>query len=149
MTSTGEETGFTATFTGRFSRESTRSGDLRRHGGGEKQRLLPFGQPAQDLADIVDEAHVQHPVRLIQDQDLQMRELHKLLLIQIHQPPGRGHQNVGPPFQGCRLGGLAHAAEDHGAAQGQMAGVALDVLLNLESQLAGWGQESGPEWDWP
>ncbi len=40
--------------------------DLTRHGGGEKQVLALGWQEGNDLHDIVEEAHVQHAIGLVQ-----------------------------------------------------------------------------------
>ena len=44
--------------------------DLIGKGGREQQVLTPLGQQGQYPADIVDKAHIQHPVGLVQDQHL-------------------------------------------------------------------------------
>ena len=44
--------------------------DLIREGRREKQVLTADGENGQDLADVPDEAHVEHPVCLIKDEDL-------------------------------------------------------------------------------
>ena len=44
--------------------------DLVRVGGGEHQVLAPPRQQLDDPADVVDEAHVQHPIGLVEDQKL-------------------------------------------------------------------------------
>ena len=47
-----------------------------RHGGGEQQGLAFFPTVRSDAHDVLVEPHVQHPIRLIQDQHLQRREVH-------------------------------------------------------------------------
>ena len=120
-------------------------GDLRGHGGGEQHGLLLAGQPLEDLLHVVDEAHVQHPVGLVQHEDFQLVQLDEALLVQVHEPARSGHQDVHPPAQGLHLGVLAHAAEDDGAPQGQVLAVGQEALLDLNGQLPGGGEDQGPQ----
>ena len=53
--------------------------NLRRQGGREKHGLLLLRQELNDLADIVDKAHIQHPVGLVQDEDLHLRQVQEPL----------------------------------------------------------------------
>ena len=115
------------------------------HSGGEKEGLLLGGQPAKDAAHVVDEAHVQHPVGLVQHEDLQPGQVDELLAVEVAQAAGGGHQDVHAIFQPLHLGGLAHAAEDDGGAQGQVLAIGLKALLDLEGQLPGGGEDQGPD----
>ena len=56
-----------------ISRES--SHDRLRHRGREEERLPLRRQMLQHAADVGEEAHVQHPVRFVEDEDLQPVEL--------------------------------------------------------------------------
>ena len=103
------------------------------------------GQPAKDAAHVVDEAHVQHPVGLVQHEDLQPGQVDELLAVEVAQAAGGGHQDVHAIFQPLHLGGLAHAAEDDGGAQGQVLAIGLKALLDLEGQLPGGGEDQGPD----
>jgi hypothetical protein len=54
-----------------------------RVGGGE-QEILPFlRQQLDDLADVVDEAHVEHAIGLIEHQHLDLGQIHAALLREI------------------------------------------------------------------
>ena len=64
------------------------------HGGGEEQRLALLRHHPRDLAQRMDEAEVQHLVRLVQDQDFDLGKVGEALLDQIEQAAGRGHQDV-------------------------------------------------------
>jgi hypothetical protein len=48
--------------------------DLRRHGGREEQRLAGEGDQLADALDVRDEAHVEHAVGLVDDEDLDAGE---------------------------------------------------------------------------
>ena len=103
------------------------------------------GEPLQDLFHIVDEAHVQHPVSLVQNKDLQVLQPDEPLLVQIHQTARRGHQNIHAAAQGLHLGILAHAAEDDGVAQGQVCPIGGEALADLDGQLPGGREDQGAE----
>src|SRR5262245_65799757 len=47
--------------------------DLRRHRGREEQRLPARGEQLTDALDVRNEAHVEHAVRLVEDEDLRAR----------------------------------------------------------------------------
>ena len=53
------------------------------------------------------------------------------LVVEVHQPPGGGDQDVHALLQGLHLGGLAHAAKDDGVAQLQVFAVLVEALLDL------------------
>ena len=109
------------------------------HGGGEEKSLLLGGQPAKDAAHVVDEAHVQHPVGLVQHEDLQPGQVDELLAVEVAQAAGGGHQDVHALFQPLHLGSLPHAAEDDGGAQGQvLAGAGLGAAQHVPA-----GQRGG------
>ena len=93
----------------------------------------------------MDEAHVQHTVRLVQHEDLDAGQVQKPLAVEVQQTARRGHQDVQPPADGVHLGLLAHAAEDHRGAQGQVAPVGREAVLDLQGQLPGGGEDQGPD----
>ena len=69
-------------------------GDLARHGGGEEQRLALGRDHCRQLADVVDEAHVEHLVGLVEDEDLHVRQHDSALVDEVEQPAGRGDEDV-------------------------------------------------------
>lgn len=52
---------------------------------------------------------------------------------------------VHPPLELVHLGGLAHPAEDHRLGEGQVLAVGVEVLVNLNGQLPGGGENQGPD----
>jgi hypothetical protein len=53
-----------------------------------------LGQRGDDLADVADEAHVEHAVGFVEHQARHRVEPHIALAHEIEQPPRRRHQNV-------------------------------------------------------
>ena len=119
--------------------------NLLRHSGREKQGLLPAGQPFEDLFHVVDKAHVQHPVCLVQHKNFQPGQVQQLLLIQVCQTARRGHQNIGALLNGFNLRILSHAAENDHTLQGQIGPVGFKALLVLNGKLPGGGQDQRPD----
>ena len=105
--------------------------DLLGHGGGEQQGLPLLRQAGDHPAHIVDESHIQHPVRLVQHKGLNGGEVDVTLTAQVVETARRGHQHVHPPLQGLHLGGLAHAAEDDGILDAQVLAILVKALLYL------------------
>ena len=64
------------------------AGDLRRHCGGEKQRLAARRQQFADLLDVGNEAHVEHAVRLVDDEDLHAHE-HQFAALEVIEKASR------------------------------------------------------------
>ena len=114
--------------------------------GGRKQHGLALsGQGGQNLADVADEAHVQHAVGLVEHDDLQLLELHVALLQMVEQAPRRGHQDVDTTPQHGLLGSDVNAADDDATAQRQVSGVVNDVVADLSRQLARRCQDEGAD----
>ena len=99
---------------------------------------------AEDLPDLGEKAHVEHPVRLVQHQNLEPGQPGIGLGEVVQQPAGRGDDDVHPAPEGMLLGAHADPAE-HGRRRHR--GVyrqILEVLDDLRGQLAGRGEDEGP-----
>ena len=118
--------------------------DRRRHGGGEQQRLALAPAQRNDLAHVVDEAHVEHAVGLVEDEDRDLVEAHMALLAKIEQAPGRGDQDIDARFQRLHLMMLVDAAEDDGSPQRKRAAVNAEALGDLARELSRRRQDQGP-----
>src|SRR3990170_1193302 len=104
---------------------------------GGKEQVLPLsGQQREDLADVADEAHVEHAVGLVQHQDLDPGQIHGPLPDVVQQPSGGRHQDIHAAAQGVGLGGEADAAEDHGGLERHVLAVDAHALLHLRGELA-------------
>ena len=58
------------------------------------------GSLPHDLADVVDEAHVEHAIALIQHQRVYLRQVDSALIQVIQQPTGGSHHHINPPDAG-------------------------------------------------
>ena len=115
------------------------------HGSGEKQGLLFLRQPLENLLYVVNKAHIQHPVGLIQHKDFKIIQMDEALLIQVTQAAGCGHQNVYAFPQFLYLGCLSHTAKNYRAAQGQMTAVVFKALTDLDGQLPGGSEDESTD----
>jgi hypothetical protein len=102
----------------------------------EEHRLPPRRHHAGDRPDGLDEAHVEHPVGLVQDQHVHLGEAAVPLLDEVEEPPGRRHHHVDAVAQRLDLRVLPHASEDHRHAHLGVAAVGRQALADLHGELA-------------
>ena len=119
-------------------------GDVGRHRGREEQRLLLAGQQRQQPFDVVDEAHVEHAVRLVEHEVAHGVEREPPLPQQVKQAARRGDEQVDALLERLDLGPLADAAEDDRVADAREAGVVAAAGVNLDGQLARGGENQSP-----
>ena len=110
--------------------------DLRRHGGGEHQRLPLARARADNPPQRHDEAHVEHLVGLVEDQNLDVPQIDVALLHQVFEPAGRGDEDVDAILQGPHLRPLPDAAVDDGIAERSEFAVGGEAGPDLGGQLA-------------
>ena len=113
---------------------------FRGHGRREKHRLAFGGQFGNDLLDVVDKAHVQHAVCLVQHKVREVAQVHVALAHKVQQAAGGGGHQIRALAQGIDLGLLAHAAKNNGVPQLEVAPVGGNTLVNLQGQLPGGRQ---------
>ena len=73
---------------------SSELGDGARHRCGEQQRLPLRRKLRDDFADVVDEAHIEHPVGFIEHEKFHLAETQRVARHEVEQPPGRGDEHV-------------------------------------------------------
>ena len=104
--------------------------------GREEHRLTPGGQAPDDPVDLGLEAHVEHPVGLVEDEDPDGLEREQAPLDEIVEPAGGGDDDM-------RAAQALHLWADRGAAVGGRRTKALrlaeqrELLGHLERELAG------------
>src|SRR5581483_3128705 len=107
-----------------------------RHGGGEEERLAARRKLGQDAFHGRGKTHVQHPVGLVEDKNLDPVQRDAALFHQVKQAAGSGDNNVGAGGKAADLRLFADAAEDEGVAQLEVAAVEGDVAADLDRELA-------------
>ena len=118
--------------------------DLAGDGGGEEAQVAALVHLVQQPGHIVDKAHVQHPVRLVQHHGLGGLHPDGTALHMVGEPTGGSHHDLGLFLQGVDLpaDGLA-AVEAHAADAGLVGGQKADLIGDLDGKLPGGGQDHG------
>ena len=113
-------------------------GDRARQGRREQRDLFFLGRVAQDLLDIVEKAHAQHLVGLVENHRPQNRQVERLAAKMIEDAPRRTDHGVDAAAQVAQLDVDALAAIDRQHVETlEAAGVGLEGLRHLQRQLAG------------
>ncbi len=114
------------------------------HGRREQRDLSTGRHGLQDLLDVLDEAHPQHLVGLVEHQVLEPGQVERALLQVVDQPAGGADDDVRAATQAAELRAVAGAAVDGQHVEaGNMRGVTLEGLGNLDGQLAGGREHQG------
>ena len=92
-------------------------------------------QLGDDALDVVDESHVQHTIRLVEDEGLHAVQFHEPLPHQVEQAARRGDDDVDPPVHRLFLRVLTHTAKDHRVGHLQKPAVRRDAVADLRGQL--------------
>ncbi|CUM42027.1 hypothetical protein BN2537_13019 [Streptomyces venezuelae] len=109
--------------------------------GREEQPLAARLDLLEQLGDLRQEAHVGHLVGLVEDRDRHLVEPAVAALDEVHEPAGRGDEDLGAAAQRGGLPGDRHAADDRGDPQTQGAGVRGEGVGDLLRELAGGHQD--------
>ena len=106
------------------------------HRGREEERLTLRRQLRDEALYVGKEAHVEHAVRFVEDENLDVAKRELLLLQEIEKPSWRGHDDVDAAIELANLRLLIHAAEDDGVENLETLTVGREVLSNLCCELA-------------
>ena len=113
----------------------------RRHGRAEEQGLATRRQLREDPPDLRQETHVQHPVRLVQHQMLDVPQPRVARAHVIHQPAGRRDDDVDAAAERVFLRPHADAPVDRRSRDRRVDGERVEVVQNLGRQLSGRSQD--------
>ena len=108
--------------------------DLRRDRGREKRGVPVARTFLDDPPHVGQETHVEHPVRLVEHEELDLIEFGVALPQMIEQSAGRGHDDIDALTQRVVLPAIAHAAVHDRHAQGGEAGQVANRRFDLSSQ---------------
>ena len=101
-------------------------------------------QVFHNATDRDDEAHVQHLVGFIQDENLDALKGDGLFAQMVDQAARSGHQDIDAGGHGAHLATILHAAEHHGDTDAEMLAIGLEALADLGGEFAGGGQNQNP-----
>ena len=104
-----------------------------REGRREHQILTALGQQTNNAFNIMNKAHIQHAVGLIEHQHLQIGELHCVLAVEVHQTAGRRNEDIDTATQLDHLRIDFYTTKNHSRGQRQVLAVSRDALPHLSS----------------
>ena len=113
---------------------------LRGHGRGEEQRMSFGRQLCEHLADVMDEAHVEHPVCFVEDEVFDIAEADELLVDEVKQTAGGCYQYIGAALETVYLWLLGYAAEDDQVLYAGISAVGGKGVGDLYGKFTGWGK---------
>jgi len=106
-----------------------------RHRRREEQGLARAGERRDDPLDVGPEPHVHHAVGLVEHEQLDRAEVGVLLAHMVHEPSGRGDDDVDAGAERALLSAHFHAAVDRGAGDRRVIGEPVDLVLDLHREL--------------
>ena len=112
--------------------------------GGEQHGLSIAGGESHDVLDVVDEAHVEHAVRFVEHQHLDLPEIDVTLVMEILEATGGRDQDIHAPLERTDLVVLVHAAVDHAVAELEVASVVDEAFVDLRRKFTGGTQDQRP-----
>ena len=107
------------------------------HRGGEEEGLAFFGEGPEDAADVGEEAHVEHAVGFVEDEDFEVLEVGVGEAEVIEEAAGGGDDDVDAGAEGVFLRAHAHAAVDRSAGDGRVGCHFEEVGVDLRGEFAG------------
>ena len=110
--------------------------DFRRHGGGEEQRLARERHQLADALDVGDEAHVEHAVGFVDDEQLDAGHQQAAALGMVEQAARRCDQHVDAAHQLAVLVVERNAADDEGDVELVVLAVLVEAFLDLRGEFA-------------
>ncbi len=131
---------------GRIAQDPARQApDVVRERGREHQVLPLGGEQRDDLLDVGQEAHVEHPVGLVEDEDLDLAEIGDLLPDEVEEAPGCGDEDLDAAAKRLDLGIHRDPAVDDGRAQRDRPAVGPHALVDLHREFAGRDEDQHPD----
>ena len=115
------------------------------HGGGEEEGLAFFGEGAEDAANVGEEAHVEHAVGFVEDEDFEVLEVGVGGAEMVEEAAGGGDDDVDAGAEGVFLRAHADAAVDGCAGDGGVGGHFEEVGVDLRGEFAGGGEDEGAD----
>ncbi len=110
--------------------------DFRRHSGREKKRLPRERHHFADLLDVGDEAHVEHAIRFVDDQNLDAGEQQLPALVLIEEAAGGRDQDIDAAGELHVLVVVGYAADQERQIELMIDAVFGEVILDLRRELA-------------
>ena len=112
------------------------------HGGGEEKGLPLAGRAeVDDLADVGEEAHVEHAINLVEDEGADVAEIEGAAGLKVEEASRGGDDDVGAFFECFDLGAVSDPTVEKGNLVAAVFPVVLECLGDLMGQFAGWFED--------
>ena len=108
--------------------------DIVGHGRAEEQVLPILRKERHHLADIVNEAHIEHAVGLVEHEEFQRLQRNRLLVDEVQETARSRHQHVDTANQIALLADIAHATENASRRNGRKLRILLKAILHLDRE---------------
>jgi hypothetical protein len=107
----------------------------------EEQDLAARREQLQDAADIGQEPHVEHAIRLVEHEDLDLAEVDRSLPDVVEQAPGRRDEDLDAGSEGLDLRLDRDPAVDHGRTERDGPPIGPDARVDLHGELPRGNQD--------
>ena len=91
---------------------------------------------ASDELNVLSEAHVEHSISLVQNEELDVGEVEVAVLDKVLQTPRRGHQDVAAALQLVQLVADDSSAVNNDRLENRVVGELAGLVVDLDGQLA-------------
>ena len=119
--------------------------DVIRKSRGEHEVLAIAGKLGDDLLDVVDESHVEHAVRFIENENFERVEFHSPLVDEVEKATRSGDQDVSPLTEFFQLWAGGDATKDDVRAKFHVLSVGRDALGNLRCEFTSRSENQGAD----
>ena len=111
--------------------------DLVGHGRGEEEGLAVGRQLRDDAPHVVDESHIEHPIRLVEHENLDMVEVDVSLLHEVEEASRSRDEDIDAASEAVRLRTLLDSTEYHRVSETRVLSVCREGFVDLDGELAG------------
>ena len=118
-----------------FEHAMCESRDSGSHSSREKQSLTLHRDNLEEFFHIIDESHIEHTIRLIEDEYLHIRERDISLIHEIQESSRSGDEYVDSLAETLNLLALAHSTKHDRLMESSISSIRLETLLDLDSEL--------------
>jgi len=109
--------------------------------GAEEKVLTPLRKHPENPPEIADESHVEHPIRLVEDKELDGGKIGNSLTREIEEPSWCSDEDVNATSQCLHLSVLAHTSEHDNMAEIKTCAVGLEPATYLGGEFTRRGED--------
>ncbi len=117
--------------------------NLRRHGRWEKEGLALFRKDREELLHVVDKSHIEHPIRFIEDENLDIGEGNMSLIHEVQESTRCRDKDIHTTSEWWNLSMLSHSTKNHCRTKSGVPSICLETLVDLDREFTSWGHDEG------